>query len=110
MCALFLEPQFGVVMCVLNLAYSLIRTVLHPAVFIKWWENSEELVLQKHLVFIWHKVSHDLEFENEAPRSPDLIGPRNFPSVRYLSLINNASDILSQEEISALVGGQGIFC
>ena len=47
MCALFLEARLDVGMCVLNLAYSLIRTMLYPAVFIKWgegWVASEELV------------------------------------------------------------------
>lgn len=43
LCALFLESKFGISILVLNLAYSLIRTMLHPVVFIKW-ENSEESV------------------------------------------------------------------
>ena len=46
-CVLFLEARLGIGMCVLNLAFSLIRTMLHPAVFIKGgegWVDSEELV------------------------------------------------------------------
>lgn len=44
MCALFLEPKIGMGLFVLHLASSLIRTMLDPAVCIKWWENFEESV------------------------------------------------------------------
>lgn len=106
-CTLFLEPNFGIGILVLNLAYSLIRTMLHLAVFIKWWDNSEESVFYwKHPRFsfstrcltIW-----SFRAKLSAAHNEDF---GMFPLEGFLGLISSSQP----EEIQPEWVGRGVFC